>query len=185
MSGGSASRERGKGPSRTGRRTAGKCRCSCDVYTLEEAEVSHFAVYPPELITPCIKAGTSQRGQCVECGAPWEREVERESPPDKLRNRGDETKMSYHPRQTGSGQKLQDWYDDHPPETVGWTPTCDCDADTEPQLVLDPFAGAGTTGVVCTELGRRFLGIELNPEYAEMAERRIMDTNPSLFREAS
>jgi DNA modification methylase len=40
-------------------------------------------------------------------------------------------------------------------------------------LVLDPFAGAGTVGVVCEEEGRDALLIELNPAYAEMAERRV------------
>ncbi len=40
-------------------------------------------------------------------------------------------------------------------------------------IVLDPFTGSGTTGVVCAEYGRNFLGIELNPEYVKMAERRI------------
>ena len=40
-------------------------------------------------------------------------------------------------------------------------------------LVLDPFSGAGTTGLVALKLGRRFLGIELNPKYVKMAERRI------------
>jgi len=40
-------------------------------------------------------------------------------------------------------------------------------------VVLDPFTGSGTTGVVACRLGRDFVGIELNPEYAEMAERRI------------
>ncbi len=43
----------------------------------------------------------------------------------------------------------------------------------EGDTVLDPFAGSGTTGVVACRLGRRFLGIELNPEYVAMAERRI------------
>jgi DNA modification methylase len=48
-------------------------------------------------------------------------------------------------------------------------------------LVLDPFAGSGTTAVAAKRLGRQWLGIELNPEYAEMARRRI-DTVPySLF----
>jgi DNA modification methylase len=42
--------------------------------------------------------------------------------------------------------------------------------------VLDPFAGAGTTGVAATKLGREFIGIELNPDYAAMADRRIMGT---------
>lgn len=42
-------------------------------------------------------------------------------------------------------------------------------------LVLDPFAGSGTTGVVAKRHGRRFLGIELNPEYVQLAERRLED----------
>jgi SAM-dependent methyltransferase len=41
-------------------------------------------------------------------------------------------------------------------------------------LILDPFCGAGTTGVVALRLGRRFLGLELKPEYVELARDRIM-----------
>lgn len=44
--------------------------------------------------------------------------------------------------------------------------------------VLDPFAGAGTTGLVASRLNRNFVGIELNPEYAEMARKRIRDDAP-------
>ncbi len=40
-------------------------------------------------------------------------------------------------------------------------------------VVLDPFAGSGTVGVVCLKHRRRFVGIELNPEYAAMARKRI------------
>lgn len=43
----------------------------------------------------------------------------------------------------------------------------------EGDLVLDPFAGAGTVGVVCRKHRRRFLGIELNPEYARLARGRL------------
>lgn len=39
--------------------------------------------------------------------------------------------------------------------------------------VLDPFAGSGTTGVVCKRLGRNFVGVEINPEYERMARERI------------
>lgn len=42
-------------------------------------------------------------------------------------------------------------------------------------VVLDPFFGAGTVGVVCVEEARRYLGVELNPDYAEMAERRVAE----------
>jgi DNA modification methylase len=43
----------------------------------------------------------------------------------------------------------------------------------EGDTVLDPFAGSGTTGVVCRKLGREFVGVELNQEYADLANTRI------------
>ena len=51
-------------------------------------------------------------------------------------------------------------------------------------VVLDPFSGAGTTGVVAARLGREYIGIELNPEYVEMSRRRIERDAP-LFNLAS
>jgi hypothetical protein len=58
--------------------------------------------------------------------------------------------------------------------TIGWQPSCTCDAgDPVPAVVLDPFFGAGTVGVVAKQLGRHFIGIELKQEYCDMAERRI------------
>ena len=50
-------------------------------------------------------------------------------------------------------------------------------------VVLDPFCGSGTTGVVALRADRRFVGIELNPEYVQMARRRIGDDAPLLNRE--
>lgn len=41
--------------------------------------------------------------------------------------------------------------------------------------VLDPFFGSGTTGIVAKENGRNFIGVELNPEYAEIAENRLKE----------
>ena len=46
--------------------------------------------------------------------------------------------------------------------------------------VLDPFLGAGTVGLVASRLGREWVGIEINPEYAAMAERRVRDDAPLL-----
>ena len=65
---------------------------------------AHFATYPPELITPCILAGTKE---------------------------GD--------------------------------------------LVLDPFSGSGTTGEVALQHGRNYIGLELNPEYAELSRKRLSE----------
>lgn len=48
------------------------------------------------------------------------------------------------------------------------------EAFTDPgDLIVDPFAGSGTTGIACMRTGRRFIGIELNDEYANLASRRI------------
>jgi len=44
-------------------------------------------------------------------------------------------------------------------------------------LVLDPFMGSGTTGVVCAELGRKFIGIEIDKEYFELAKERITEAH--------
>lgn len=52
-------------------------------------------------------------------------------------------------------------------------PTCACAATAEPGLVLDPFIGSGTTAISAAKLGRDWLGIELNPDYVTLAERRI------------
>lgn len=41
-------------------------------------------------------------------------------------------------------------------------------------IVLDPFMGAGTTGLVARKLNRNYIGYELNPEYIEIAENRIL-----------
>lgn len=55
-------------------------------------------------------------------------------------------------------------------------PTCHCDAPAQPGLVLDPFMGSGTVGVVAKRHGRDWLGIELKAEYAALAETRIPAT---------
>lgn len=43
----------------------------------------------------------------------------------------------------------------------------------EGEVILDPFLGSGTTAVACVNLNRRFIGIEILPEYAKMAQERV------------
>ena len=77
-----------------------------DVWTVSTKPYAeaHFATYPPDLVLPCIKAGSRE---------------------------GD--------------------------------------------IVLDPFSGSGTTGEVALQLGRNYIGLELNPEYAALSEKRLTD----------
>lgn len=55
----------------------------------------------------------------------------------------------------------------------------------EDHVVLDPFMGSGTTGVACVNLGRKFIGIEIEPRYFDIACRRIEEAyrQPRLFAE--
>ena len=131
---------------------------------------SHYATFPTKLVETCIKAGTSERGCCGVCGAPWERTV------DVQGRRGE----SYHAHDNdlSEGQSNSQHAPDITRTTTGWQPTCSCDAETKPCVVLDCFGGAGTVGLVAQRLGRDSILIEISPEYAEMSRRRINDDMP-------
>jgi site-specific DNA-methyltransferase (adenine-specific) len=53
------------------------------------------------------------------------------------------------------------------------------------EMILDPFMGSGTTGLACTQMGRSFVGIELDPTYFDVACRRVEKaySQPRLFAE--
>jgi DNA modification methylase len=57
----------------------------------------------------------------------------------------------------------------------------------EASLILDPFMGSGTTGVAAVKLGRKFIGIEIEPKYFDMACLRVSDAlkQPDMFIEAT
>jgi DNA modification methylase len=59
-------------------------------------------------------------------------------------------------------------------------PGCGCRGGWQPGVVLDPFFGAGTVGLVAEQHGRDWLGIELNPRFARLATRRIEAARPTL-----
>lgn len=160
---------------------SGRNRRSVWTVTTKPYRGAHFATYPEQLIEPCILAGTSAKGECPKCGAAWVRVVELgelvgRSPNDGkgyVLPKAEKDSMAKYPKAT----------DTYKPNfhrektTVGWQPQCACGIDPVPQIVLDPFNGAGTTGVVAKKHGRRYIGIELNPEYLEMARERL-DATP-------
>lgn len=142
-------------------------------------EAAHFATYPERLVEPCIKAGSSEHGACSECGSPWERVIERVGgPPLDNRNapcevgRGD---GDTRPR----GSSLSGLYAEYgyaTNVTTGWKATCDHPgAPVVPCVVLDPFNGSGTTGVVALQHGRNYIGCEINEDYIKLAKARLID----------
>lgn len=129
---------------------------------------AHFATFPTKLVEPCIQAGTSEKGCCAACSAPWVRDVlvSYENPGNRTTNgpRSIENRAIT----AGFEQRLEKHS-----STLGWKPSCICGVDVMPCTVLDPFSGSGTTGIVALRLGREYIGIELNPEYVAMSERRL------------
>lgn len=133
---------------------------------------AHFATFPKALVEPCVRAGTSEGGCCPECGVPWKRVTRHKNVKSPIHGNG-----SVVGRRHATGQNN---YDGKAlprlariTETLGWEPCCDHGLDPIPCVVLDLFCGSGTAGVVARRLGRRFIGIDLKPEYAAMARGRI------------
>jgi DNA modification methylase len=152
--------------------------------------VEHFAVFPPALIEPMVAISTSEGGCCSICGAPFARMLG-----DKLPAAGQVAgARERHPNEeqgqrgrVGHHNSFSVPYEPNVIETIGWAPTCKCAEGggiPVPAIVLDPFCGSGTTGVVALRQRRRFIGLELNPRYALLAARRIAEDQP-LFNRSS
>lgn len=206
---------------------------------------AHFAVFPEQLIEPCILAGTSAAGCCPFCGAQWERIVRRALvATDKACKMQviDDRDIDTDDNDAGSNRQK----DGHMPglahisTTLGWYPACHCyqkrdarfpklpayprapkkpsaaeakenpaamsvwnearvawseacdeitlqrrsicdslvDFEKAVPVVLDPFGGSGTTALVADRHHRDAILIELNPDYADMAERRLKADAP-------
>jgi DNA modification methylase len=123
---------------------------------------AHFATFPPKLVEPCVKAGTSERGVCPECGAPWARVVDTEFV--KLANRLP-TRKAVQPGADMADVNSHNAMGYNRVTTTGWRPTCDHGGEPVPAVILDIFAGTGTVGMVAQSLSRRAVLIDLNPEY--------------------
>lgn len=123
----------------------------------------HFASFPEALAEICILAGCPAQ-LCDVCGRPWMRVYE-------ATGHINQRERAHAPRNASTK-----------PDSTGWEPvrrathvepTCTCNATTRPGVVLDPFAGSGTTLRVAERLGRDAIGIELNPEYISLQEQRV------------
>ena len=155
--------------------------CTCEI-----VKIDHFATFPPKLIEPMILAGCPAQC-CPVCGAGWERVVEKEFADhhNGLANCTETKDLQTHRRGTTScfrtGGSMQ-------AITIGFRPTCDCNApDSVPGVVLDPFAGSGTTAEVALHHGRQAVMIELNADYLPLQVERIERelAQPRLFTQAT
>ena len=123
---------------------------------------AHFATFPEDLITPCILAGTSEKGCCPECGKPWKRIII----PSGHKNKRE---TAHVPNNCTTKTDSTGW---KPTKiaTEEWKQDCNCQPrDPEPCTVLDPFGGAGTTYRVSRSLGRHSIYIDLSEKYIKMA----------------
>jgi DNA modification methylase len=140
---------------------------------------AHFATFPTDLVAPCILAGTSEKGCCPHCGKGRVRNVEIEYVNvGNCQTNGERSENHREINQAGFEVRLEKRV-----RTVGWRNGCHCDFhadDAVPAIVLDPFSGAGTAGLVSRILGRRFIGFEASAAYAEQSVARIMHRGAKL-----
>lgn len=129
----------------------------------------HFSTFPPELIRPCVRAGSSACGACPSCGAPWRRLVEkRYENPGRRRTNGPSS-LANRAVTAGFPQRLEQRV-----TTAGWVPGCDCAAgEPIPCLVCDPFLGSGTSAQVAAEEGRDWIGCDLDPRAVDWTAERL------------
>lgn len=176
--------------SNTRSRPFGRNRRSVWTITSQPYKKAHFATFPEELPRLCILAGTSAKGCCAVCGKAYVRIIARRLT-GKVRAvaatmGGDEQGQysgtavkSYDGTgaQDASAVKQRILKNLRERRTIGWQRKCRCEpAETKrivPCVVLDLFNGSGTTGAVAVDLGRDYIGIELNPEYIALAHERI------------
>lgn len=168
---------------------------------------AHFATFPPALVEPMIKAGTSEKGVCPECGAPWRRVTEKvdSGKTQKMADGWDTGEGAHGTIHRAGREKGEIGKPVLVSRTIGWEPSCNCpglDGDSPwpildmhpdgednwprvPAIVLDPFSGSGTTIMVALRLGRKGIGIDISEEYCQMARKRIIEDAPLFNWEAA
>jgi len=138
---------------------------------------AHFATFPPALIETPIKAGCPEM-ICKKCGKAREKVYKGASTQAfNIRVRDVSKGRIKHVDRKASEEETESYAENYGKgkQFIGYT-DCRCNVGWESGIVLDPFMGAGTTALVAQRLDRRWIGIELNPEYIRIAERRLTQT---------
>ena len=162
----------------TGTQPESSSACTCSFHRVVTESTSHYAVYPPALCERPIKAMCPAK-VCTVCGAPSERIVEQTEEYAEARARlrqGTDTPTGWDAtvgnRASGFESGVaRDLAQMERTRTAGWT---DCGHDSwRPGVVLDPFAGSGTTLMVANELERDAIGFDLDERNASLARDRV------------
>jgi len=150
------------------------------VWTLatEPTSLKHFATFPQKLVERCILAGSSAKGVCGQCGAPWARVLEKAPSTMNIRVRDAKAgRAAPHEGYKASELEMEAYGQEEMgfTQTLGWRPTCKHSATVAPTpaTILDPFTGTGTSQVVASRLGRDCIGIDLSAKYLAMARKRL------------
>jgi DNA modification methylase len=158
-------------------------------------DTEHYAAFPPRLCDWLIKMGTSEAGCCGQCGAPYQRQVERDFHPSQRTAKGEGNKgldASNGWGATSPGANII--------STLGFAPSCACVATAleqgsrdvghmeglltpVPCTILDPFCGSGSTLLAAARLGRHGIGIDIKSEYVALARARLQQDGALLFQE--
>jgi site-specific DNA-methyltransferase (adenine-specific) len=131
---------------------------------------AHFATFPTKLIERPILATCPER-ICTACDQPWHRPTQELI---RAKYRAADEHVRRYPHRWRTVRRLGEL-----------RPVCTCRADHRPGVVLDPFYGSGTVGVVAERLRRDWIGIELKPDYIKLAQQRLQGARQQLRTQAN
>ncbi len=135
----------------------------------KKTDDEHFATFPENLLLPMIK-GCCPLWVCKKCNKPRIRIVEKvdesQSQTELDEKRGEYAKHQLTLKKPPNTDWKSEWI------TLGWT-DCGCNAGWKTGVILDPFIGEGTTGLVAQKQKRNWIGIEVNPKYIRLAEKKL------------
>ena len=132
----------------------------------------HFAMMPSKLAEIMVLSGCPQT-VCAECGAPYVRVVEREAQEYNAKEGAAQRTRCSGVISGGTEKVTLGKTHLIKRETIGFKPTCSCNAETRPGIVYDPFVGSGTTALVAQRLARHYIGTDINAEYVRLAQTRL------------